>query len=202
VGCEPGATGAFVSYTVDTTTSFSGVDLVPGWGALSGTVQAVQPYHVTAVSCAGGAAVSVSPAITTNLAAGTELYSTGTCAYYVSSAATPSSPTATNGTSYYDGCMWEDRNISVTANTFDVDPAQFDATPLPEESGDWTCTTGAAGNCAENAMGYQYPGGNAVPYTNPALANAMMSDSSLPAPYNNLNASGSPAATGRNGCVR
>jgi hypothetical protein len=98
--------------------------------------------------------------------------------------------------------MWEDRNISVTANTFDVDAAQFRSTPRPEgASSAWSCTTGPSGNCAEDAMGYQYPGENVAPYNNVALANAMMSGSSLPAPLNNLNASGSPAATGASGDV-
>jgi hypothetical protein len=198
------ATGAVLSYTGETTTSFTGVRLVSGCGALSGAIEAVQPYHVTAVTCPGGnctgnAVVSVSPAITSDLTAGTAVYSTGTCPYYVTAAATPSSPLAPNGTSYYDGCMWEDRNITVQGNTFDVDPAQFDATPLPGQSGDWSCNTGPGGNCAQNAMGYQYPGGDAAPYNNPTLANAMMSDSTLPAPYNNLNASGSPLVGGSSG---
>ena len=200
-GSLTAATGAVVSYSGDTPTSFTGVRLVSGSGTLSGTIEAVQPYEVTAVTCpggncAGGAEVGVTPAITTNLVAGTEVYSTGTCPYYVTAAATPSSPSAPNGTSYYDGCMWENRNISVTDNTFDVQPAQFASMPLPGDSGNWTCTTGPGGNCAQNAMGYQYPGDNAVPYNNPSLANALMSDSSLPAPYNNLNASGSPLAAG------
>jgi hypothetical protein len=65
----------------------------------------------------------------------------------------------------------------------------------------WTCTTGAGGNCGQNAMGYQYPGGNAEPYNTPALANAMMSNVSLRAPYTNLNASASPLATARRGDV-
>jgi hypothetical protein len=218
------ATGAVLSYSATSTGAgcasgdqcFTGVNYVSGSGEVgtitdsgtpSGTVEAVQPYHVSAVSCPGGnctdnAVATVSPPITADLSAGTELYTTGTCAYYDTASATPSSPTAPNGTSYYDGCMWEDRNISVTANTFDVDPAQFASTPEPEgASSAWTCTTGAAGNCAQNTMGYQYPGGNAAPYNNVALSNAMMSDSTLSAPYNNLNASGSPGATGSKGDV-
>ena len=107
---------------------------------------------------------------------------------------------APDGTSYYDGCMWEDRNISVTGNTFDVDPAQFASAPTPEGvSSAWACTTGPTGNCADNAMGYQYPGEQAAPYNNVTLSNAMMSDSSLASPLDNLNATGSPTATGANG---
>jgi hypothetical protein len=97
--------------------------------------------------------------------------------------------------------MWEDRNISVTGNTFTVDPAQFNATPTPEGGTAWNCITGPTGNCARNAMGYQYPGQNSAPYNDVTLANAMMSAPSLPAPLNNLNASGSPLATGTNGDV-
>jgi|GEM_PF-6362061 len=191
------ATGAVVSYSGTTSSSFTGVKLVSGCGTLKGTVEAVQPYKVTAVSCPGGNCTSIvvtlSPPLTAGLTAGTDVYSTGTCAYYDTAAATPSSPVAPDGTSYYDGCMWEDRNITVEANSFEVDPATFSSTPLPDgESGDWSCTTGPSGNCAQNGMGYQYPGGDAAPYDNPVLSNAMMSDSSLPAPYNNLNAPGSP----------
>jgi len=203
------ATGAVVSYSATTGTQFTGVNLVSGSGTLDGSILAVQPYHVTAVSCPGGnctnnAVVSVSPAITTDLAAGTSVYTTGTCPYYVTASDTPGSAVAPNGVSYYDGCMWEDRNISVTANTFEVDAAAFGSTPLPNGggSGDWpTCTTGASGNCAQNVMGYQFPGGNAEPYNNVTLSNAMMSDSSLPGALANLNASGSPLATGTNGDV-
>jgi hypothetical protein len=206
-GTLPDSTGAVVSYTGTTSSSFTGVSLVSGSGTLSGTVDAVQPYHVTAVSCPGGnctdnAVATVSPAITSNLTAGTDVYTTGTCPYYVTTTATPSSPMAPNGTSYYDGCMWEDRNISVTDNTFDVNPAQLEAAPEPVgATSAWTCTTGAGGNCGQNAMGYQYPGGNAEPYNTPALANAMMSNVSLRAPYTNLNASASPLATARRGDV-
>jgi hypothetical protein len=50
-------------------------------------------------------------------------------------------------------------------------------------------------------MGYQYPGGNAEPYNDVTLSNAMMSDSSLRAPYSNLNASASPLATATSGDV-
>jgi hypothetical protein len=205
-GSLSNATGAVVSYTADTNTTFTGVTLVSGSGTLTGAVEAVQPYQVTAVSCLGGncadgASVTVSPPLTGALAAGTAVYSTGTCPYYVTSTSTPSSPVAPNGTSYYDGCMWENRNISVTGNTFEVDPTQFDATPLPEGTGNWSCTTGPGGNCAQNAMGYQYPGGDAAPYNNVALANAIMSDSSFPSPLDNLNASGSPLATGAYGDV-
>lgn len=200
------ATGAVVSYTGSTATSFTGVSLLSGTGTLSGTVLAVQPYHVTAISCPGGnctgaVVVSVSPPVTVALTDGAAVYATGTCPYYVTTAATPSAPTAPNGTSYYDGCMWEDRNISVTGNTFAVDATQFNATPAPEGGSAWSCKTGPSGNCAQNAMGYQYPGENAAPYNDVILANAMMSAASLPAPLNNLNASGSPTATGGNGDV-
>jgi len=207
------STGAVVSYTGTTPTSFTGVSLVSGCGTLtsSGPIVAVQPYHITAVSCPGGnctdnAVVSVSPPVTAPLADGTQAYFTGTCPYYDTATATPSSPTAPDGTSYYDGCMWEDRNITIESNTFVVDPQAFDSTPLPtgdtsNSSGNWSCVTGPGGNCAQEAMGYQYPGGDAVPYNSPVLSNAMMSSPSLPAPLDNLNASGSPLATSANGAA-
>lgn len=203
------AVGAIVSYTGITATSFTGVVLVSGSGTLSngGLVIAVQPYHVTAVNCPGGnctnnTVVTVSPAITTNVSAGTTVYATGTCNYYATTTATGSSPVAPDGIPYIDGCMWEDRNISVQSNTFYVDPTSFDSTPLPTgESGNWSCTTGSGGNCAQNAMGYQYPGADAQPFNNVSFSNAMMSDSNLPAPLNNLNANGSPLATGSGGDV-
>ena len=205
-GALPEATGAVVSYSGLTSTTFTGVTVVSGAGTLSGGIQAVQPYQVTAVSCPGGncagnAVVTVSPPITKSLSAAGLVYSTGTCRYYVTATATPSSPTAANGTSYYDGCMWENRNISVIGNTFEVDPVEFNATPAPEGGSAWNCVTGPGGNCAQNAMGYQYPGGNAAPYNDVTLANAMMSAPSLPAPLGNLNAPGSPLATGSNGDV-
>lgn len=202
--------GAVVSYTGTTATTFTGVNLVSGRGTLLGaagsTILAVQPHQVTAVDCPGGncagnAVVTLSPTVKSNLTAGTAVYATGTCPYYVTAAATPSFPKAPNGTSYYDGCMWENRNISVTGNTFTVDPAQLNATPIPEGGTAWDCTTGPNGNCAQNAMGYQYPGQNSAPYNDVTLANAMMSAPSLPPPLDNLNAAGSPLATGMNGDV-
>jgi hypothetical protein len=221
------ATGAVLSYTATSTgpgcasgdQCFTGVNYVAGAGDIgttsdagtpSGTVEAVQPYHVTGVSCPGGnctdnAVATISPAITSNLGAGTGVYATGTCPYYDTASATPSSPMASNGSSYYDGCMWEDRNISVTDNTFYIDASQFNSTAYPW-GGTWgqaiNCNTGAGNNCGQNDMGFQYPGGDAAPYSNPALSNAMMSDSALPAPYNNLNASGSPLAKGKSADAR
>ncbi len=205
-GSLPYSTGAVVSYAGTTASSFTGVKLVSGAGTLSGTVEAVQPYQVTAVVCPGGnctnnAVVTVSPPLTSDVAAGTTVYATGTCPYYVTVTATPGAPAASNGTSYYDGCMWEDRNITVTGNTFEVDPTTFNATPTPEGGSAWSCTTGASGNCAQNAMGYQYPGGNAAPYNDVTLSNALMSAPSFTAPLDDLNASGSPAAVGSNGDV-
>jgi hypothetical protein len=208
-GSPYGSTGAVLSYTNDTSTTLTGVELVSGSGTLSsgGPVIAVQPYHITAVNCPGGnctgnTLATVSPAITSNLTAGTAVNSTGTCQYYDTVTATASSPTAPNGTAYIDGCMWEDRNISVSDNTFTINQAAFDATPLPTgESGNWSCNTGSGGNCGQNAMGYQYPGGNAEPYDNVSFSNAMMSNSTLPAPLSNLNAALSPLAVGSNGDV-
>jgi hypothetical protein len=204
-GSLPAATGAVLSYGGTTSTGFTSVKLISGSGTLTGTVEAVQPYNVTKVTCPGGncsgdVVASVSPPITADLAAGTAVYATGTCRYNVTTTATPSAPVAADGTSYYDGCMWEDRNISVTGNTFDVDPVQFDSAPTPEGAkAGWACTTGPGGNCADNAMGYQYPGEYAAPYNNVTLANAMMSDNSsgtstgtsFPSRLDNLNSSAS-----------
>ena len=132
-----GATGAVLAYTGTTTGELTGVSLVSGTGTTvnGGAVVEVQPYHVVAngtagtVDCPGGnctnnAQVEVSPSITSGtIGAGTVVYATGTCPYYVTAAATPASPmapTMADGTaySYYDGCMWEDRNISVTDNNY------------------------------------------------------------------------------------
>jgi hypothetical protein len=100
--------------------------------------------------------------------------------------------------SYYDGCMWQDRNITASGNTFSVNATTFNAASYPGPTGGtWggstdACTTGTSGNCADVQVGYQYPGGNITPYGNTILSNAMMSNSGFASPLNNLNASGSP----------
>ena len=55
-------TGAILSYTGTTATSFTGVSLVRGSGTLAGPIQEVQPYKVTAERCyANDCVLTVSP---------------------------------------------------------------------------------------------------------------------------------------------
>ncbi|MGH9104895.1 MAG: hypothetical protein ACRDZX_03480, partial [Acidimicrobiales bacterium] len=229
-GSWPLSTGAVLAYTGTTATSFTGVSWVSGAGSLTGTLMAVQPYQVTGVSCPGEAGsgngsgacnypgtatadVVTTPAICSSpatcpgggtsvtLGTGTAVDDTGTCPYYATATASPTSPMApalSDGTdySYYDGCMWEDRDITVEANTFYLDAAQFNAAAYPGGGGTWgqedPCTTGPSGNCGEVITGYQYPGADARPWSDAALSNAMMSDGGLAGSLANLNLPGSP----------
>jgi hypothetical protein len=212
------ATGAVLSYTGTTGSTFTGVNLVSGSGTLSGNLEAVQPFAVTSVTCPGGNCtdntdIQTSPTIcgtsatcpggstSVTIAAGADIYTTGTCPYNATTTASPSGPTAANSITYYDGCMWEDRNVSVSGNTFEVNATTFNATSTSHGGSAWSCTTGVGNNCAQNAMGYQIGGEDALPYNTPVLANAMMSDSSLSSGLylNNLNASGSPLVGGSTG---
>ena len=59
-------TGAILSYTGTTSTSFTGVSLVRGSGTLAGPIREVQPYKVTAETCyANDCALTVSPPLAT-----------------------------------------------------------------------------------------------------------------------------------------
>jgi Right handed beta helix region len=192
-------TGAILSYTGTTPTSFTGVSLVRGSGTLAGPVQEVQPYKVTAEKCyANDCAVTVSPPLAGPEAAGTEVSNAGTCQLYATSSALPSGPVAPDGISYWDGCQWEAKDISVTHNNFQFNPAVIaSSAPLAGGGKTTACTTANADSCGTNFMAYQVAG--EPPFDIRTGANAMMSSSSVTAcpswdqgcktnPLSNLNA--------------
>ena len=197
-------TGAILSYTGTnaTQTQFTGVSLLRGSGTLAGPVMEVQPYKVTSETCyANDCAVSITPSLSSAEAAGTEVVTSGTCQLFATSAATPTSPLAPNSSSYYDGCQWGTKNISVSGNTFDFNPTAI-ATGSPVTGGtSTTCTANNANNCGTNFMAFQEAG--EAPFSNFIVGNAMMSNSSLTGcptwdlgcstnPLSNLNALSSP----------
>jgi len=191
-------TGAILSYTGTTSTSFTGVSLVRGSGTLSGPIRAVQPYKVTAEKCyANDCALTISPPLASPVAAGTAVSNAGTCQLYATSAALPSAPLAPDGISYWDGCQWEAKNISVTGNNFQFSPSNI-AAGVPLAGGvKTTCTAANADSCGTNFMAYQVSG--EAPFDTQRSANAMMSSPAFTAcptwdqgcaknPLSNLNA--------------
>ncbi|HSW80618.1 MAG TPA: hypothetical protein VLG47_07615 [Candidatus Saccharimonadales bacterium] len=195
-----GYTGAILSYTGTTATSFTGVSRVRGSGTLTGAIQQVQPYQVTAETCyANNCKLTITPALTSSIPAGTALSGAGTCALFDTAGATPTSPLAPDGTSYFDGCQWGTKHISVTGNSFDVDPSYINSqTAL---NGNATnCTVG--NECGTNFMMYQ--GGNGMqPMNNSIIGNSMYSNSTFTGcpgwdsgcsanPLKNLNALSNP----------
>jgi hypothetical protein len=204
-------TGAILSYTGRTATTFTGVSLVRGSGALSGPVLEVQPYKVTAEKCyANDCALTISPPIARPEAAGTEVSNAGTCQLYATSAALPSGPLASDGISYWDGCQWEAHEISVTGNDFVFQPDLIAASAPPQGTATSTaCTASHTDSCGINFMADQASG--EAPYDDQVGANALMSNSSFtgcPAwdtgctanPLANINAlSNPPGAAGKNG---
>ena len=142
-------TGAILSYTGTTSTSFTGVSLVRGSGTLAGPIREVQPYKVTAERCyANDCALTVSPPLATPEAAGTEVSNAGTCQLYATSSALPSGPLAPDGTSYWDGCQWEAKDISVTGNDFQFDPSVIASSAPLVGGGKTTACTAANANSA------------------------------------------------------
>lgn len=172
-------TGAILAYTGTTPTSFTGVSLVRGSGKLAGPVQEVQPYKVTAEKCyANDCALTLSPPLTSPELAGAEVTNAGTCQLYATSSALPSGPRAPDGVSYWDGCQWEAKDISVTGNDFQFDPTTIAASaPLVGGGKTTTCTAAHADACGTNFMAYQV--GGEAPFDTQAGANAMMSSSSF-----------------------
>jgi hypothetical protein len=172
-------TGAILAYTGTTPNSFTGVSLVRGSGTLAGPVLQVQPYKVTAETCyANDCALTVSPPLAAAEAAGTAVTNAGTCQLYATSSALPSGPLAPDGTSYWDGCQWEARDISVSDNTFDFQPSVIaGSAPLTGGATTTACTAGHADACGTNFMAFQ-PAGEA-PFSSQIGANAMMSNSAL-----------------------
>jgi hypothetical protein len=191
-------TGAILSYTGTTATSFTGVSLIRGSGTMAGPIREVQPYKVTAQTCyANDCALRISPPLATPQAAGTEVSNAGTCQLYATSSALPAGPLAPDGTSYWDGCQWEAKNISVTGNDFQFHPSVI-ASGVPLSGGKATvCTATHAKSCGTNFMAFQI--GGEAPFDTQHAANAMMSSASFTAcpswdrgcavsPLSNLNA--------------
>ena len=171
-------TGAIFSYTGTTSTSFTGLSLVRGSGTLAGPIREIQPYKVTAERCyANDCVLTVSPSLTTPEAAGTEVSNAGTCQLYATSTALPAGPPlAPDGISYWDGCQWEAKDISVTGNDFQFSPSVM-ASSAPLVGGGKTTVCTAANACGTNFMAYQV--GGEAPFDTQSSANAMMSSSSL-----------------------
>jgi hypothetical protein len=202
-------TGAILSYTGTTSTSFTGISLVRGSGTLAGPIREVQPYKVTAQRCyANDCALTVAPPLATSETVGTEVSNAGTCQLYATSSALPSGPMAPDGISYWDGCQWEARDISVTGNDFQFHPSVIaSSAPLVGGRKTTVCTAANAGSCGTNFMGYQVSG--EAPFDTQRGANAMMSSSSFTGcpswdsgcttdPLTNLNALPSPPGTPHN----
>jgi hypothetical protein len=174
-------TGAILSYTGITSTSFTGVSLVRGSGTLAGPIREIQPYKVTAERCyANDCVLTVSPPLATREAAGTEVSNAGTCQLYATSTARPSGPLAPDGTSYWDGCQWEAKHISVTDNDFQFSPSVIaSSAPLVGGGKTTACSAANADSCGTNFMAYQV--GGEAPFDTQRGANAMMSSSSFTA---------------------
>ena len=172
-------TGAILSYTGITSASFTGISLVRGSGMLAGPIREIQPYKVMAERCyANDCVLTVSPRLATPEVAGAEISNAGTCQLYATSAALPSGPLAPDGASYWDGCQWEAKHISVTRNVFQFDPSAIASSAPLVGGGKTTACTAANGNaCGTNFMAYQV--GGEAPFDTQGSANAMMSSSSL-----------------------
>jgi hypothetical protein len=172
-------TGAIVSYTGTTSKGFTGVSLVRGSGTLTGPVREVQPYKVTGEKCyANDCLLTISPPLASSEAAGAGVSNAGTCQLYATSSALPSAPVAPDGISYWDGCQWEAKNISVTGNNFQFDPSVIASTaPLVGGGKTTACTAANADSCGTNFMAYQV--GGEPPFDTQRSANAMMSSSSF-----------------------
>jgi hypothetical protein len=171
-------TGAVLAYTGVTPSSFLGVTVVRGSGKLAGPVEEVQRYRVTAEKCfANDCLLTVSPPLASAEAAGVTVTNAGTCQLYATSAALPSGPLAPDGVSYWDGCQWEARDISVTGNDFVFQPSVI-AASAPVTGGKRTsCTAAHPNDCGTNFMGYQ--DGGELPFSYQIGGNAMMSRPSL-----------------------
>jgi hypothetical protein len=204
-------TGAILSYSHVTATSFTGVSFVRGSGTLSGPVLEVQPYKVTAEKCyANDCALTVAPSVARSETVSTQVTNAGTCQLYATSAGLPSGPLAPNGVSYWDGCQWEAHDVSVTGNHFVFQPSFIASSAPPQGTATSTvCTASHIGSCGTNFMAYQASGG--APFGDQIGANALMSSSSFTGcpswdrgcavnPLANINAlSNPPGATAKNG---
>ena len=195
-------TGAILSYTGKTSTTFTGVALVRGSGTLAGPVLQVQSYKVTAETCyANDCALTISPTLAASEASGATVTNAGTCQLFATSAALPSGPLAPDGSSYWDGCQWESQHISVASNNFVFEPSLI-ASSAPVSGGSTTvCNASNNDDCGTNFMAYQVSG--EAPFSTQIGGNAMMSSSSFTGcpswdsgcssdPFSNLNALSSP----------
>ena len=199
-------TGAILSYTGTTATSFTGVSLVRGSGTLSGPVLQVQPYKVTAETCyANDCSVTVTPALASTENAGTTVSQSGTCQLFAVGNALPSGATAPNGVPYWDGCQWQAKDIGVSGNTFVFQPSLIDASTTLDGK---TPNCLASNGCGTNFMADQYNSGEA-PFNSEIGPNAMVSSSSFTGcpgwdpgcsanPLANLNALASPPGAAPN----
>ena len=173
------STGAILSYTGTTPAGFTGVSLVRGTGTLAGPIQEVQPYKVTGEKCyANDCLLTVSPPLASSEPTGVEVSNAGTCQLYATSSALPSGPLAPDGVSYWDGCQWEAKDISVTGNNFQFNPSVImSSAPLVGGGKTTTCTAANANSCGTNFMAYQVAG--EPPFNSQIGADAMMSSSSF-----------------------
>jgi hypothetical protein len=209
-----GFTGAILRYTgtADTKAAcgasnvscFTGVSFVRGGGTIQSgnSVLQVQPYKVVSETCsANDCALTVSPAVTAAEPVGATVTSAGTCALFATGATIPTSPIAPDGESYFDGCQWAPRNISVTGNDFSFDPAAIAAGTTVAGKAGTSCAVGKANGCGTNFMAYQATG--QAPWGNSINQNAMVSQSSVDgcpswdsgcatSPLANLNSSPNP----------
>ncbi|HSW79219.1 MAG TPA: hypothetical protein VLG47_00395 [Candidatus Saccharimonadales bacterium] len=196
-------TGAVLSYTGKTATSFTGVSFVRGKGSLNGWVEQVEPYKATSETCyANDCKVTITPALTSSVTAGNDIANTGTCQLFATAGATPATPLAPDSSSYYDGCRWGTAHITVTGNDFIFNPGYISAgTSLDGHAVGANCSAAHANNCGSNFMAYQM--GGDPPYDNMIPGNAMMSNSNTTAcpswdsgctvnPIKNLNALSAP----------
>lgn len=134
-------TGAVLSYTglgagsscsAGSGACLTGVSLVRGTGDLldGGFVQQMEPYEVTAVSgYAPDYKLTITPSITSDLTPNATVYDDGTCNLFDTSAALPSGPVAPDGISYYDRCIWGNRDITISGDTFVLNPTAIDGAP-------------------------------------------------------------------------
>lgn len=170
-------TGAILSYSGKTASSFTGVSLVRGKGTLTGKVEQVQPYKATAETCyANDCTVTITPALTGAQTTGTNIANTGTCQLFATTAATPTNPLAPGGGSYYDGCKWGTAHIAVTGNNFIFNPSYISAgTSLDGHVVGANCSANHVNNCGSNFMAYQEAGD--APWNDMIGGNAMYSNS-------------------------
>jgi hypothetical protein len=215
--------------TACSTLSAKGSDSAGGFGyALGekiGFASGSFPYTVTSITPTpvawgppnrgGPYTIGVTPSVAVNEASGAQIYGEGTCQAYVTNTSTPASPTpaslgfGSQTMSYFDGCQWRAKNITVENNYehFSADEVQAAVPPYSFPHGgfsainlvncysgpnflNWTAAppTDNGDYCGMNSM---TAGGSANPAVFNQLGgnfivNALMSNSALPAPLNNL----------------